>query len=176
MIGRLLVLALRGWQRFISPLYGPRCKYHPSCSAYAITAISRHGPVRGTALAGWRVLRCNPFSDGGYDPVPERRFDPAGHPGRTSSGTSSPPPPTMSSTERPRRSSSGAPSLPGPVMSDDGGDDPHPGGPTDRDCFGTAGGPPPAVRAQSPPRRLIQPEPMTPNAVPVTAAAGEAHP
>ena len=51
-----------------SPALPPRCKYHPSCSAYAVQAIERYGILRGVVLAGWRVLRCNPWSHGGYDP------------------------------------------------------------------------------------------------------------
>ncbi len=61
---------IRFYQRQISPGLGPRCKYDPSCSAYALTAIERHGMMRGSILAVWRILRCNPFSKGGYDPVP----------------------------------------------------------------------------------------------------------
>jgi putative membrane protein insertion efficiency factor len=63
---------LRVYQRFISPLLGPRCKYYPSCSEYAVQAIGRYGILRGSVLATWRLLRCNPFSHGGYDPVSEQ--------------------------------------------------------------------------------------------------------
>jgi hypothetical protein len=67
---RALVLApIRGYQRFISPGLPARCKYHPTCSAYAVQAIQRFGILRGSVLAVWRLLRCNPFSHGGYDPV-----------------------------------------------------------------------------------------------------------
>lgn len=66
---RAVVLApLRFYKRFISPGLPPRCRYHPSCSAYAIGAIERYGILRGVVLASWRVLRCNPWSHGGYDP------------------------------------------------------------------------------------------------------------
>jgi len=66
---KAVVLApLRFYRRFISPAFPPRCKYHPSCSAYAVQAIERYGILRGLVLATWRVLRCNPFSHGGYDP------------------------------------------------------------------------------------------------------------
>jgi hypothetical protein len=66
---KVVVLApLRFYRRFISPAFPPRCKYHPSCSAYAVQAIERYGILRGLVLATWRVLRCNPFSHGGYDP------------------------------------------------------------------------------------------------------------
>jgi putative membrane protein insertion efficiency factor len=66
---RALVLApLRLYRRFISPALPPRCKYHPSCSAYAVQSIESYGILRGLVLAVWRVLRCNPWSHGGYDP------------------------------------------------------------------------------------------------------------
>ena len=70
---RLLILAIRLYQRFISPNIMPRCKYYPSCSQYAVTAISRFGVIRGGALAVWRLLRCNPWSKGGLDYVPEKK-------------------------------------------------------------------------------------------------------
>lgn len=59
---------IRAYRRFISPLLPRRCKYHPTCSAYAVQAIERFGILRGSVLAAWRLLRCNPFSHGGYDP------------------------------------------------------------------------------------------------------------
>ena len=65
---RPLVALLRGYQRWISPALPPRCRYHPSCSAYAVGSIERYGILRGVVLAAWRVLRCNPWSHGGYDP------------------------------------------------------------------------------------------------------------
>jgi putative membrane protein insertion efficiency factor len=65
----LAVLPIRGYQRFISPALPRRCKYHPTCSAYAVQAIQGYGILRGSTLALWRLLRCNPFSHGGYDPV-----------------------------------------------------------------------------------------------------------
>jgi putative membrane protein insertion efficiency factor len=70
----LVLLPLRGYQRLISPLLPPRCKYHPSCSTYALQAIERFGILRGSVLAAWRLLRCNPFSHGGYDPVTAQRL------------------------------------------------------------------------------------------------------
>ena len=72
-MSRLLVGLVRGYQILLSPLLGQRCKYYPTCSAYAIDAIRVHGAARGLMLASWRVLRCNPFSDGGIDYVPPRR-------------------------------------------------------------------------------------------------------
>lgn len=70
---RLLVLPVIAYRRWMSPALPPRCRFHPSCSAYAVEALHRHGAGRGLALAGWRVLRCQPFHPGGYDPVPEHR-------------------------------------------------------------------------------------------------------
>ncbi len=77
-LARVALLPLRGYRRFLSPAFAPRCRYYPSCSAYAEEAISELGVIRGTILAAWRLLRCNPFSKGGIDPVSERRlFRPA---------------------------------------------------------------------------------------------------
>ncbi len=69
---RLLIWLIRGYQKFISPLTPPCCKYYPVCSVYGIQAISRFGAFKGTFMTIWRILRCNPFSKGGYDPVPEK--------------------------------------------------------------------------------------------------------
>ena len=71
--GRLLLLLLKGYQRFISPMTPPTCKFYPSCSQYAVIAVQRHGALRGTGLAVWRVLRCNPWNLGGVDDVPPAR-------------------------------------------------------------------------------------------------------
>ena len=72
---RSIVLApLRGYRKAISPLLPARCKYHPSCSAYAEQAIGEFGILRGLVLAGWRLLRCNPWSHGGVDPVEAQRL------------------------------------------------------------------------------------------------------
>jgi putative membrane protein insertion efficiency factor len=65
-----LVWLIRIYQRTISPIFGQVCGYYPSCSAYGVTALERHGLVRGVALTAWRVLRCNPWSAGGVDHVP----------------------------------------------------------------------------------------------------------
>ncbi len=67
---RAVLLVLRGYQRVISPLTGPSCRYYPSCSEYAVRAVRLHGAVRGGGLAAWRLLRCNPWSHGGVDDVP----------------------------------------------------------------------------------------------------------
>jgi len=65
-----MIWLIRWYQRAISPMLGANCKYLPTCSQYAIEAIARHGALKGGLLAAWRILRCNPFSRGGYDPVP----------------------------------------------------------------------------------------------------------
>lgn len=62
--------AVRGYQLIVSPLLPPSCKFEPTCSHYALTALSRHGAIKGGALSVWRILRCNPWNDGGFDPVP----------------------------------------------------------------------------------------------------------
>ena len=71
---QLILLPLRLYQRLISPLFGARCRYYPSCSEYAAQAVNRYGILRGLVLAVWRVLRCNPLSRGGFDPVEEQRL------------------------------------------------------------------------------------------------------
>jgi putative membrane protein insertion efficiency factor len=72
--GKYLLMALiRVYQWTISPLLGPVCRYHPSCSRYGFEAIRIHGAVKGTVLTAWRILRCNPWSAGGVDYVPARR-------------------------------------------------------------------------------------------------------
>ena len=63
-------LCIRAYQRFLSPLLPRTCRYFPTCSAYALQAVDRHGVVKGLGLGAWRILRCSPLSDGGYDPVP----------------------------------------------------------------------------------------------------------
>lgn len=67
---RLLIALVTGYRRFISPLLGPRCRFYPSCSAYALEALRTHGALRGGWLTVWRVLRCQPFHPGGFEPVP----------------------------------------------------------------------------------------------------------
>ncbi len=73
------------YQRVISPALPRRCRYEPTCSAYAVRALQQFGILRGLVLASWRVLRCNPFSHGGYDPVEAQRlFSPRRPAGPTS--------------------------------------------------------------------------------------------
>jgi putative membrane protein insertion efficiency factor len=86
-VKRLLLATIGSYRRWISPLFPRRCRYEPTCSAYAAESIRRFGATRGALLACWRLLRCNPFSHGGFDPVP-RQFtfrvgpvDPAEHHG-----------------------------------------------------------------------------------------------
>ena len=71
-MSKILIAFVRAYQYTLSPLLGARCRYYPSCSNYAVGALREHGAVRGVGLATWRLLRCNPFSNGGYDPVPPR--------------------------------------------------------------------------------------------------------
>jgi uncharacterized protein len=70
----ILIAPIRLYQRWISPAFAPRCRYYPTCSSYAVEAIRELGPVRGSILAGWRLLRCNPFSHGGVDELSDRRL------------------------------------------------------------------------------------------------------
>lgn len=73
----LLILFVRAYQLVLSPLLPASCRYHPSCSAYAIEALERHGARRGSWLTVKRILRCHPFATGGYDPVPDAPPPPA---------------------------------------------------------------------------------------------------
>ena len=70
----LVVLPIRLYRLLVSPVLGARCKYYPSCSEYAAQAIRQFGILRGLILAGWRLLRCNPWSDGGFDPPEHQRL------------------------------------------------------------------------------------------------------
>lgn len=77
MVARLFMQLIRLYQRFISPLLGPKCRFHPTCSHYGYECLRLHGALKGSYLTARRILRCHPFHPGGYDPPPL----PAGHPG-----------------------------------------------------------------------------------------------
>lgn len=66
---KVFVFLIRLYQKWISPLKRPCCRFYPTCSSYAIQAIQKHGILKGSIMAAWRILRCNPFNPGGYDPV-----------------------------------------------------------------------------------------------------------
>lgn len=72
MLKKFCIYLIRLYQKYISPLFPPSCKYYPTCSNYAITAYKRFGVIGGFLLSAWRILRCNPFSKGGIDYVPEK--------------------------------------------------------------------------------------------------------
>lgn len=72
--GKLLLALIGAYQRWISPAFPRRCKYEPTCSRYAAEAVRELGPLRGSIVAGWRLLRCNPLSDGGIDDLADRRL------------------------------------------------------------------------------------------------------
>lgn len=84
---RLLLALIAAYQRWISPSMPRRCRYEPTCSAYTAEAVQRFGAPRGALLGAWRLLRCNPFSHGGFDPIPDRftlrtgPVDPSAHHG-----------------------------------------------------------------------------------------------
>lgn len=70
MIKRIMILFIKAYQVFISPLRPACCRFYPTCSQYAITAVNKYGPIKGSFLAIRRILKCHPFHKGGYDPVP----------------------------------------------------------------------------------------------------------
>ena len=70
---RALLKVIRFYQTAVSPLFPPRCRFIPTCSQYGLEAIERFGALKGGLLTLWRILRCNPWSRGGYDPVPEKK-------------------------------------------------------------------------------------------------------
>ena len=72
-VARVLLAVLGFYRAAVSPALAPACRYYPSCSAYALEAVAVHGALRGTGLAIWRLLRCQPFHPGGYDPVPPKK-------------------------------------------------------------------------------------------------------
>ncbi|MGN0623769.1 MAG: membrane protein insertion efficiency factor YidD [Oscillospiraceae bacterium] len=67
----IFVYLIKFYKKFISPMFPARCKYYPTCSSYALEAYRKHGFIKGTILSVWRILRCNPWSNGGVDHVPE---------------------------------------------------------------------------------------------------------
>ncbi len=103
-VATLLILLVRAYRRFLSPLLGQQCRFHPSCSAYGLEALQVHGALRGTWLTVRRIARCHPFHPGGHDPVPPKKSsetsssgEPEGHasqerptPSGASEGTASP--------------------------------------------------------------------------------------
>lgn len=70
MLKKFLILIVRGYQKFISPLLGNNCRFSPTCSQYFIMAVEKYGVVKGSYLGGKRILKCHPFNPGGYDPLP----------------------------------------------------------------------------------------------------------
>ena len=68
---KILILLIRGYQKYLSPMKRVHCPYIPTCSQYGLEAIEKHGAIKGSVLACWRILRCNPFSHGGIDFVPD---------------------------------------------------------------------------------------------------------
>ncbi|ARE40930.1 Protein YidD [Rhodovulum sp. P5] len=74
-LAHLFALPIRAYRVVLSPLVGFNCRYQPTCSAYALEALEKHGALRGGAMAAWRILRCNPWGGCGYDPVPDPKRD-----------------------------------------------------------------------------------------------------
>lgn len=66
---RIFILLIRGYKKFISPILPPSCRFYPTCSEYSIQALEKYGFFKGGVMAVWRILRCNPFNNGGYDPI-----------------------------------------------------------------------------------------------------------
>lgn len=73
LVSRFLIGLVKAYRLVLSPWLGANCRYLPTCSSYAIEAITIHGPIKGSWLAIWRILRCNPFAEGGYNPVPKKK-------------------------------------------------------------------------------------------------------
>ena len=72
---KIFILFIRFYQKFISPLFPAKCRYYPTCSQYTLDAIQEYGAIKGTYLGIKRILRCHPFHEGGYDPVPKRKIE-----------------------------------------------------------------------------------------------------
>ena len=73
MLKKIFIFPIKLYKRYISPHLGDNCRYWPTCSTYTMEAIETHGVIKGILLGSWRILRCNPFCKGGYDPVPPRK-------------------------------------------------------------------------------------------------------
>ncbi len=71
MAKKILLAIIKFYRKYLSPLKTTKCPYYPTCSTYGLQAVEKYGALKGGLLAAWRILRCNPFSKGGYDPVPE---------------------------------------------------------------------------------------------------------
>ncbi len=69
-----ILLPVYAYRKLVSPFIAPRCRYYPSCSTYAVDALKAYGPIRGSILAAWRLVRCNPFSNGGFDYVEDQKL------------------------------------------------------------------------------------------------------
>ncbi|KAF0151993.1 MAG: hypothetical protein FD143_1462 [Ignavibacteria bacterium] len=69
----VLIKLVRLYQKFISPMFPPSCRFYPTCSEYAVQSFEKHGAIKGSAKTIWRVLRCNPFNKGGFDPVEKEK-------------------------------------------------------------------------------------------------------
>ncbi len=67
---KIIIALIKCYKKYISPIKGTKCPYYPTCSDYALEALRKHGALKGSVLALYRIIRCNPFSKGGYDPVP----------------------------------------------------------------------------------------------------------
>jgi uncharacterized protein len=109
----VFTLLIRGYQLFISPMLPRSCRYYPSCSQYGLEAVREYGATRGAVLAGWRILRCNPFSLGGYDPVHNQTLFAPRPPGGRTPATDDPATPPRSSGEE-RSETPRADPAPGP--------------------------------------------------------------
>ncbi len=66
---KIFISLIKGYQKIISPLFPPSCRFYPTCSEYSVNAINKHGVFKGLIKSTWRILRCNPLSKGGYDPI-----------------------------------------------------------------------------------------------------------
>lgn len=72
MLKKIIINLIQLYRKYLSPMKAVKCPYYPSCSEYGLEAVEKYGAIKGSALAAYRILRCNPFSKGGYDPVPDK--------------------------------------------------------------------------------------------------------